>query len=166
MAFASFVSSMVFFLHRLAGPVVTLVYPLYASIKAIESESKEDDQQWLTYWIIYSSFTCLEMAVASLFAWIPMWNSIKLACAVWLVLPPFKGAHRVYDKIIRNHLLKQHSSLKRSFNESQRKFLDLLSPQARESLERHIEEHGTHALDNIIAAANKEVYRNPFSVDQ
>lgn len=140
-----------------------LLYPLYASVKAIESESKEDDQQWLTYWILYSSLTFLELVVAPVFAWIPMWSSIKLACAFWLVLPPFKGAHRVYERVVRGHLLKQGSNFKSSLSDSQRKFLDLLSPQARESLEHYIEEHGTHALDNVIAAANKETYKNPFA---
>ncbi|KAL6549275.1 hypothetical protein OROHE_009120 [Orobanche hederae] len=35
-------------LDIIAGPVVTLVYPLYASIKATEMKSVVDDQQWLT----------------------------------------------------------------------------------------------------------------------
>ncbi|KAI5059467.1 hypothetical protein GOP47_0025786 [Adiantum capillus-veneris] len=163
MGFPSLLWSMTCFIHMLSGPVVMLLYPLYASIKAIESESKEDDQQWLTYWILYSSLTFLELVISPVFAWIPLWSSIKLGCALWLVLPPFKGAHRVYDWAIRGRLLKQQAGLTRTLSESQRKFLELLSPQARESLECHIEEHGTHALDNIIAAANKETYKNPFA---
>ncbi|MCO5572005.1 hypothetical protein L7F22_025756 [Adiantum nelumboides] len=137
----------------------------YASVRAIESESKEDDQQWLTYWILYSSLTFLELVIAPVFAWymIPFWSSIKLLCALWLVLPPFKGARQVCNWAIRGHLLEQRTSLTRTLSESQRKFLELLSPQARESLEHHIEEHGTHALDNVIAAANKETYKNPFA---
>jgi receptor expression-enhancing protein 5/6 len=55
--------------NGLAGPVVMLLYPLYASIKAIESPFKEDDQQWLTYWVIYSFITLLELGAGPVFAW-------------------------------------------------------------------------------------------------
>ncbi|KAL2956212.1 hypothetical protein AAZX31_18G072800 [Glycine max] len=30
------------------------VLALYASIKAIETRSSSHDQQWLTYWVLYS----------------------------------------------------------------------------------------------------------------
>lgn len=33
----------------------------YASIKAIESRSSIDDQQWLTYWVLYSLITLFEL---------------------------------------------------------------------------------------------------------
>ncbi|CAI0546076.1 unnamed protein product [Linum tenue] len=47
--------------HTVAGPVTMLLYPLYASVMAIESPGKEDDEQWLAYWIIYSFLTLSEM---------------------------------------------------------------------------------------------------------
>ncbi|GLT29130.1 hypothetical protein SLA2020_040160 [Shorea laevis] len=49
--------------HSLAGPAVMLLYPLYASVIAIESPSKGDDQQWLAYWILYSFLTLAEMVL-------------------------------------------------------------------------------------------------------
>jgi receptor expression-enhancing protein 5/6 len=45
-----------------------LLYPLYASIKAIESPFKEDDQLWLTYWLLYSFVSLLELVAAPIFA--------------------------------------------------------------------------------------------------
>ncbi|KAJ6760969.1 HVA22-LIKE PROTEIN [Salix purpurea] len=36
--------------HTLSGPVVMLLYPLYATVIAIESSSRDDDEQWLAYW--------------------------------------------------------------------------------------------------------------------
>uniref|UniRef100_A0A8C5VNB3 Receptor expression-enhancing protein n=1 Tax=Microcebus murinus TaxID=30608 RepID=A0A8C5VNB3_MICMU len=35
-------------------------YPAYVSIKAIESPNKEDDTQWLTYWVVYGVFSIAE----------------------------------------------------------------------------------------------------------
>lgn len=144
-------------------PVVMLLYPLYASVKAIESESKDDDQQWLTYWILYSFFALLEMVAAPVFTWIPFWSSVKLVCACWLVLPQFRGAYNVYEWFIRGKLLKHKSSFMQSLSESQRRFLQLLNPEARALLEQYIQENGMEAFDNVIAAANKEAYKNPFA---
>ncbi|KAD2805992.1 hypothetical protein E3N88_39369 [Mikania micrantha] len=50
----------------LASPVLSLAYPLYASIRAIETKSPVDDQQWLTYWVLYSMITLLELTFAKL----------------------------------------------------------------------------------------------------
>ncbi|PPS19922.1 hypothetical protein GOBAR_AA00636 [Gossypium barbadense] len=53
----------------LAGPVISLLYPLYASVRAIESESRADDRQWLTYWVLYSMITLLELTFAKVIEW-------------------------------------------------------------------------------------------------
>lgn len=50
-------------------PITMLLYPLYASVVAIESASKEDDQQWLSYWILYSFLTLMEMLLQPLLEW-------------------------------------------------------------------------------------------------
>jgi receptor expression-enhancing protein 5/6 len=60
--------------HSLAGPTVMLLYPLYASVQAMESPSKLDDEQWLAYWILYSFITLVEMLLESLIYWL---NSIN-----------------------------------------------------------------------------------------
>lgn len=41
----------------------------YASVMAIESTSKLDDEQWLAYWIIYSFLTLLEMVIQPALEW-------------------------------------------------------------------------------------------------
>lgn len=40
---------------------IGIVYPAYMSFKAIESSTKEDDTQWLTYWVVFASFSVLEI---------------------------------------------------------------------------------------------------------
>lgn len=41
----------------------------YASICAMETTSKLDDEQWLSYWIIYSFITLFEMAAENVLYW-------------------------------------------------------------------------------------------------
>ncbi|CAI9275862.1 unnamed protein product [Lactuca saligna] len=62
----------------LIGPVIALVYPLYASIKAIETRSQSDDQQWLTYWVLYSLITLFELTFSKPLEWFPIYPYARL----------------------------------------------------------------------------------------
>ncbi|XP_054822709.1 HVA22-like protein e [Prosopis cineraria] len=93
-------------LHSLSGPVLTLLYPLYASVMAIESASKLDDEQWLAYWILYSFLTLAEMVLQPVLEWMPFWYDVKLLLVAWLVLPQFKGAAFLYERFVRKHIRK------------------------------------------------------------
>ncbi|KAF9661605.1 hypothetical protein SADUNF_Sadunf19G0086200 [Salix dunnii] len=78
----------------------------YASVIAIESPSREDDKQWLAYWILYSFLTLTEMLLQPLLDWIPIWYSLKLLLTAWLVLPQFMGAAFIYERFVREHVRK------------------------------------------------------------
>lgn len=47
-----------------------VVFDRYASIKAIETKSRTDDQQWLTYWVLYSLMTIFELTFAKVLEWL------------------------------------------------------------------------------------------------
>ncbi|GLJ06613.1 hypothetical protein SUGI_0043070 [Cryptomeria japonica] len=64
MGWENFLKAVAYNISIFAGPVVTLMYPLYASIRAIETPSQLDDQQWLTYWVLYSFITLFELTFA------------------------------------------------------------------------------------------------------
>jgi receptor expression-enhancing protein 5/6 len=72
----------------------------------MESPTKVDDEQWLSYWIIYSFVTLLEMVAEPVLYWIPIWYPVKLLFVAWLVLPQFKGASFIYEKLVREQLRK------------------------------------------------------------
>ncbi|KAM3338539.1 HVA22-like protein e isoform X1 [Capsicum galapagoense] len=95
-------------LRSVAGPVMMLIYPLYASIIAIESTSKLDDEQWLAYWILYSFLTLLEMLFQPILNWIPIWYDVKLIIVAWLVLPQFRGATFIYETYVREKIIKSY----------------------------------------------------------
>ncbi|XP_016712412.2 HVA22-like protein e isoform X2 [Gossypium hirsutum] len=85
-------------LHALAG---------YASVIAIETPGKEDDEQWLAYWILYSLLTLTEMVLQSVLEWIPIWYTVKLVFMAWMVLPQFRGAAFIYERFVRDQIKKQ-----------------------------------------------------------
>ncbi|XP_073024891.1 HVA22-like protein e isoform X2 [Primulina huaijiensis] len=100
--------TLITFLHSLAGPAMMLLYPLYASVMAIESPSKLDDQQWLAYWILYSFLTLMEMLLEPVLQWIPIWYDMKLAFVAWLVLPQFRGASFIYSKLVKEKVINRY----------------------------------------------------------
>ncbi|CAN4126808.1 unnamed protein product [Withania somnifera] len=131
-------------LHTLAGPVTVLLYPLYTSAVAIETPDKLDDEQWLAYWIFYSFLTLMEMVLQHVLEW----YDVKLIFVAWLVLPQLGGAAFIYDKLVRERIIKryrestssqQHNkspkakSLSQQHNKSPKvksrtKFVDFLTP--------------------------------------
>ncbi|XP_030449201.1 HVA22-like protein c isoform X1 [Syzygium oleosum] len=132
----------------LALPLVTLVFPLYASIKAIETRSRTDDQQWLTYWVLYSLITLFELTFAKLLEWFPIWPYAKLIFACWLVLPHFNGAAHVYRHFIRPFYMNPHST---TMWYVPRKGLFHKRDDVLTAAEKYMEEHGTEAFERLIS---------------
>ncbi|KAF8036989.1 hypothetical protein BT93_B0038 [Corymbia citriodora subsp. variegata] len=107
--------------HSLAGPVLMLLYPLYASVKTIEKflakkkeKSETDAEQWLVYWILYSFLTLVEMLLERLLEHVPIWYDVKLILAAWLVLPRFNGAAVLYDSFGHEAICRMLSWFSRS----------------------------------------------------
>ncbi|KZV56289.1 hypothetical protein F511_00286 [Dorcoceras hygrometricum] len=137
----------------LAGPGVMLLYPLYASMRAIESPSALDDQQWLTYWVLYSFITLFELSCWKILEWIPIWPYMKLLFCLWLVLPVFNGAAYIYQNFVRKYV--NIGSVGSNYPEGQRRVLLMMSSDARNSVERYIEKYGPEAFDRVIKAVRE-----------
>ncbi|KAK1342945.1 hypothetical protein QTO34_015713 [Cnephaeus nilssonii] len=104
--------------------LIGFVYPAYASIKAIESPSKEDDTVWLTYWVVYSLFGLAEFFSDLLLSWFPFYYVGKIQAErnchpcpqcgflLFCMIPgPWNGAHVLYRRIIRPLFLKHHEAV-------------------------------------------------------
>ncbi|KAI6683037.1 hypothetical protein NL676_028950 [Syzygium grande] len=147
----------------LAGPFISLVYPLYASIRAIETKSPIDDQQWLTYWVLYSLVTLFELTFNKLLEWIPLWPYAKLILTCWLVIPYFSGAAYVYEHFVRPVLVNPQTI--NIWYVPRKK--DLFNKQPDDILtaaEKYIEEHGTQQFESLIHRAHKSGTSGSFTV--
>ncbi|BAT99265.1 HVA22-like protein c isoform X1 [Vigna umbellata] len=146
----------------LALPLVTLVYPLYASIKAIESRSSIDDQQWLTYWVLYSLITLFELTFSKVLEVLAIWPYAKLILSCWLVLPQFSGAAHVYRHYVRPFYMNpQMPQMPKFPGASQmwyvpRKNIFSKQDDVLSAAERYMEEHGTEAFERLITKADRE----------
>ncbi|KAG9147622.1 hypothetical protein Leryth_015703 [Lithospermum erythrorhizon] len=152
----------------IAMPLISLVYPLYASVNAIETKSAADDRQWLTYWVLYSLITLFELTFAKALEWLPIWSYAKLGAICWLVLPYFNGAAYVYEHFIRpfyrNPQIKIWYFPQYKKKDIFRRPDDILS-----AAEKYIQEHGPGEFERMIARAdthNREARarRNSYTV--
>lgn len=98
--------------------LVGLLYPMYASVKAIESKDNSDDTQWLTYWIIYGLFGFFETFIDLILYWIPFFYAIKIAFLVWCMHPTTKGATVLYTSVVRPAFLAHEEKIDSLLNGS------------------------------------------------
>jgi len=90
---------------RFVSDLIGFVYPAYCSFKAIDAADAEADTQWLTYWVVFASFSIVESAAGWIVGWVPFYFFIKLSFLVWLYHPTFLGAQLIYREVLRPLIL-------------------------------------------------------------
>ena len=66
--------------------IIMALYLCHASCKAIDSPEKDDDTQWLTYWVVYAVFGIMEYFTDLILSWIPFYFLAKVSYK-----PHYKG---------------------------------------------------------------------------
>jgi len=78
---------------------IGFLYPMYMSIKALETDDKDDDTQWLMYWVVFSFFSVIEFFADILVYWIPGYWFCKCVFLLWC-MSGLNGAEKVYKSVI------------------------------------------------------------------
>mmetsp|Transcript_3916 Transcript_3916/g.5400 ORF Transcript_3916/g.5400 Transcript_3916/m.5400 type:complete len:170 (+) Transcript_3916:72-581(+) len=99
------------FLADLISNLIGFVYPVYATIRALESKSTDDDKDWLIYWVVFSAFFVAENFVEVVLYWIPFFYPLKVTFLLWCMSPQYKGAEKVYNLVLKRLVLKGNSVL-------------------------------------------------------
>lgn len=97
--------------------LVAFSIPLYYSMKAISSFGKDDDTEWLIYWVGFGFLAFIETTAKTLLSWIPnlpaipFYHPFKLAVLLIACLPQTQGAKKVYKYIIAPWLQKSEKAI-------------------------------------------------------
>ncbi|XP_072222265.1 receptor expression-enhancing protein 5 [Leuresthes tenuis] len=92
--------------------LIGFLYPAYFSIKAIESSVKEDDTQWLTYWVVYGLFSIVETFSDIFLFWFPFYYAGKCLFLIWCMAPvTWNGSDILYKRVIRPFFLKHQAAM-------------------------------------------------------
>ncbi|KAK0425664.1 hypothetical protein QR680_009309 [Steinernema hermaphroditum] len=98
--------------------VIGFLYPAYMSIKAIETSKKEDDTQWLTYWVVFALFNVVEFFSDVIVGYFPFYWLLKCAFMLYLYLPMTLGAQHLYTKFVKPFILKHETQLDKLANKA------------------------------------------------
>ncbi|KAI4308663.1 hypothetical protein L6164_031717 [Bauhinia variegata] len=90
-------------LSIIAWPPFSLLFPIYASIRTMESDCRSRKQRCLAFWVIFSLFKIIESELAVLLNWTPWWTHVKGMATILLVLPYFGSASYVYNYFIKRY---------------------------------------------------------------
>ncbi|CAK6978615.1 receptor expression-enhancing protein 6-like, partial [Scomber scombrus] len=92
--------------------LIGFAYPAYFSIKAIESNNKDDDTQWLTYWVVYGLFSIVEAFSDIFLSWFPFYYAGKCLFLIWCMAPvSWNGSAMLYSRVIRPFFLKHQAAM-------------------------------------------------------
>ncbi|XP_072491025.1 receptor expression-enhancing protein 4 isoform X3 [Notamacropus eugenii] len=87
-------------ISRLVVLVFGMLYPAYASYKAVKTKNIREYVRWMMYWIVFAFFMTVETFTDIFVSWFPFYYEIKMAFVVWLLSPYTKGASLLYRKFI------------------------------------------------------------------
>lgn len=85
---------------QLVCNTIGFAYPAYASVKAIRTENKEDDTQWLIYWTVLAVFSLFDFLEENVIGGFPLYWILKSSFLLYLYLPQFRGAEHLYRDIV------------------------------------------------------------------
>lgn len=87
-------------LKRIVAIAIGTVYPWMASTAAAATDEVEDDTTWLTYWSCYGCLFLIMDIVEVWLYFVPGFYSAVIFATVYLMLPMFQGADKVFRKVL------------------------------------------------------------------
>ncbi|KAM4857933.1 receptor expression-enhancing protein 6 isoform X2 [Urocitellus parryii] len=134
--------------------LIGFVYPAYASVKAIESPSRDDDTVWLTYWVVYAVFGLMEFFSDLLLFWFPFYYAGKCAFLLFCMTPgPWNGALVLYHRVVRPVFLKHHAAVDSAVSQLSGRVLDAAGGIARDAPQQAAQRPPQHSLQGQLPAA-------------
>ncbi|XP_064031704.1 receptor expression-enhancing protein 4 isoform X2 [Pogoniulus pusillus] len=87
-------------LSRVIVLLFGMLYPAYASYKAVKSKNIREYVRWMMYWIVFALFMATETITDLLISWFPFYYELKMAFVIWLLSPYTRGASLLYRKFV------------------------------------------------------------------
>jgi receptor expression-enhancing protein 5/6 len=119
---------------QLLCQVIGFLYPAYKSVKAIESAAKDDDTQWLTYWVVFGFFSILEFGFDLFLFWVPLYWFLKCCFLMWCMWPTENnGSVIIYRCLVRPFILKHEKEIDAALSRASGAASEALSPSERKN---------------------------------
>jgi receptor expression-enhancing protein 1/2/3/4 len=91
--------------------VTTVLFPIFASYKALRTSDPAQLTPWLMYWVILSMALLAESTFSFILSWVPMYAWLRLFGHLYLVLPGKQGATQLYQTYVHPFLAEHESDI-------------------------------------------------------
>uniref|UniRef100_A0A8D2NW42 Receptor expression-enhancing protein n=1 Tax=Zosterops lateralis melanops TaxID=1220523 RepID=A0A8D2NW42_ZOSLA len=88
-----------------------MLYPAYASYKAVKTKNIREYVRWMMYWIVFALFMATETFTDLLISWFPFYYEVKMAFVVWLLSPYTRGASLLYRRFVHPTLARKEKDI-------------------------------------------------------
>lgn len=92
-----------------------MVFPIFASYRAIKSHDMTYATPWLKYWVVMGIEQALENTFGVVLSVLPLYSVARLIFFAWLVLPQSQGAVRLYDEKVEPFLDRYNTQIEDFF---------------------------------------------------
>ncbi|KAL8674122.1 MAG: hypothetical protein Q9168_001459 [Polycauliona sp. 1 TL-2023] len=96
---------------NLLSSVITILFPIFASYKALRTSDPAQLTPWLMYWVVISCFSLVEYWTYFIVSWVPFYAFFRLFLLSYLVLPQTQGARLIYQSYIHPFLAHHESDI-------------------------------------------------------
>ena len=119
------------FVSKLMFNIFGYLLPCLDSTKAIISKDDEGIREYLTYWSVFGLFLYAEFLL-NYFSVLRNWPpESKVLFILWLTLPQFQGAYRIYTYILQPNFEKYEQDIDDQIN--------IISQKVRQKAHRHLQ---------------------------
>lgn len=90
-----------------SSTITTVLFPVFASYKALRTSDPAQLTPWLMYWVVLSIAVLIESTFSFVLGWVPFYSWMRLFAHLYLVMPGQQGATQIYQIYI-HPFLEQH----------------------------------------------------------
>ncbi|GAD98700.1 HVA22 domain membrane protein [Paecilomyces variotii No. 5] len=84
--------------------VISILFPAFASYKALRTSDPRQLAPWLMYWVVLTGVLLAESWTVFILGWFPFYSWIRLGFMAYLVLPQTQGARVLYQEYVEPFL--------------------------------------------------------------
>ncbi|SPQ26765.1 c945d759-008e-4e30-82d6-eab7f45118e1 [Thermothielavioides terrestris] len=96
---------------KLLSSVASILFPLFASYKALKTSDPAQLTPWLMYWVVLACVLLVESWTEWFLVWIPFYAYIRLLFLLYLVLPQTQGARLIYEEYVHPRLEENETAI-------------------------------------------------------